>query len=123
MTPGGAAPLRLGVCGLGLAGAFMIRAAVVDPRIALVAGADPLPRPREAFARDFDARVYTDISELCADPDIEAVYIASPHQFHAEQAIHALAQGKHVLVEKPMALTPGRLRCGDRGGRSGRIST
>ena len=99
------APLKLGIAGLGLAGAFMIRAAVVDPRIALCAAADPLPRPREAFARDFGARVYEDFQALCEDPEIEAVYIASPHQFHAEQAIAAIAHGKHVLVEKPMALT------------------
>lgn len=98
-------PLKLGIAGLGLAGAFMIRAAVVDPRIALRAAADPLPRPREAFARDFDAPVYADFSELCEDPEIEAVYIASPHQFHAEQAVQAMAHGKHVLVEKPLALT------------------
>ena len=66
---------------------------------------DPLPRPREAFARDFGAKVYASFEPLCADPDIEAIYIASPHQFHARQAILALRHGKHVLVEKPMALT------------------
>ena len=42
-------PIRLGIAGLGLAGSFMIRAAVAHPRIALCAGMDPLSHPREAF--------------------------------------------------------------------------
>lgn len=98
-------PLRLGIAGLGLAGAMMIRAAVVHPRVRMVAGADPLPRPREAFTRDFGARTYADFEALCRDDDVEAIYIASPHEYHAEQAVTALAHGKHVLVEKPLALT------------------
>jgi phthalate 4,5-cis-dihydrodiol dehydrogenase len=99
------AAIRLGIAGLGVAGAFMIRAAVVHPRFVLAAGADPLPRPREAFARDFNAKTYVEFEELCQDRSIEAVYIASPHEFHAQQAISALKHGKHVVVEKPLALT------------------
>lgn len=83
----------------------MIRAAAIHPRIALTAAMDPLPGPREAFARDFGAKVYSDFKALCGDPTIEAIYIASPHRFHAPQAVMALEHGKHVLVEKPMALT------------------
>src|SRR4029077_3274255 len=41
----------------------------------------------------------------CKDASIEAIYIASPHRFHAAQAIEAMERGKHVLVEKPLALT------------------
>jgi phthalate 4,5-cis-dihydrodiol dehydrogenase len=99
--------IRLGIAGLGLAGAFMIRAAVVHPRIVLAAGADPLPRPRETLARDFNAKTYADFEELCRDPSVEVVYIASPHEYHAQQAIAALKHGKHVIVEKPLALTLG----------------
>jgi len=99
------APIRLGISGLGLAGSFMIRAAIQDPRIRLIAAADPLPRPREAFARDFEARAYDDFAALCRDPNIDAVYIASPHRLHAVQAVRALAHGKAVLVEKPLALS------------------
>jgi phthalate 4,5-cis-dihydrodiol dehydrogenase len=98
-------PLRLGIAGLGLAGAFMIRAAAVHPNIRLCAGMDPLPRPREAFAAQFGANVYADFVDLCKDSSVEAIYIASPHRFHADQAIEAMEHRKHVLVEKPLALT------------------
>src|ERR1041385_4242158 len=96
--------LRLGIAGLGLAGSFMIRAAAVHPRIQLCAGMDPLPRPRESFARQFGANVYAEFRDLCADDSVEAIYVASPHHFHARQAVEAMEHGKHVLVEKPLAL-------------------
>jgi len=94
-----------GIAGLGLAGSFMIRAAAVHPRFRLCAAMDPLPRPRQAFAQQFRARVYGEFADLCADPEVEAIYISSPHRFHASQTIAALEHGKHVLVEKPLALT------------------
>lgn len=98
-------PIRLGISGLGSAATLMLRAAVEDPRIVLAAAFDPLPHPRESFARDFGARGYEDFTDLCDDPTIEAIYIASPHEFHAAQTIQALERGKDVIVEKPLALT------------------
>src|SRR5262249_3755707 len=84
---------------------FMVRAAARHPRIALTAAVDPLPAPREAFARTFGARVFADFAELCRDPELEAIYLATPHRLHADQVVMALEHGKHVLVEKPLALT------------------
>jgi phthalate 4,5-cis-dihydrodiol dehydrogenase len=84
---------------------MMVRAAARHPGVRLAACADPRPEPREAFARDFNARAYADYAAMLADPEIEAVYIATPHQFHAAQAAMAAAHGKHVIVEKPLALT------------------
>ncbi|GAA3629241.1 Gfo/Idh/MocA family oxidoreductase [Microbacterium awajiense] len=64
-----------------------------------------------AFAEEFGvARVHTSYDDLVADPDIDIVYIATPHPFHAEQAILALRHGKHVLVEKPFTLTGAQAR-------------
>lgn len=48
---------------------------------------------------------YGSYDELCADSAVDVVYISSTHPFHAEQAIACLEAGKHVLVEKPAALT------------------
>jgi len=49
-------------------------------------------------------KVYTDLAALAADPDIDAVYVASPNLCHKEQAKMMLAAGKHVLCEKPVVL-------------------
>lgn len=51
------------------------------------------------------ANVYTDVDELLAQKDIEAVYIATPVFCHKEQAFKAADAGKHILLEKPMGLT------------------
>ncbi|MDB5649806.1 MAG: 4,5-dihydroxyphthalate dehydrogenase [Hyphomicrobiales bacterium] len=97
--------VRLGIAGLGRAFSFMIPTFRGDPRIEIVAGADPRAEARDRFAADFNARPYATVEELCADPNVDAIYIASPHQFHAPQVAIAAAHGKHALVEKPMALS------------------
>src|SRR5579871_265644 len=97
-------PLNLGVIGLSRAFTIMLPTFVADSRIALVAASDPRSEARERFAKDFSARVYADAEALCADPDVQAVYIASPHQFHVAHVKCAAKHGKHILVEKPMAL-------------------
>lgn len=61
-------------------------------------------RGNEFAARHGIANVYTDIEEFFSS-DIDAVYIASPNFLHAPQAISAMKHGKHVLVEKPAALS------------------
>jgi predicted dehydrogenase len=55
-------------------------------------------------ARHGAARSYADWRALVADPETDAVYVATPVRLHAEQTIAALEAGKHVLVEKPMAM-------------------
>jgi predicted dehydrogenase len=69
-------------------------------------------RSRADLAAEFAAqngatRWYADWRELLGDPEIDAVYIATPVRLHAEQAVAAAEAGKHVLCEKPMALDPG----------------
>ena len=59
-----------------------------------------------AFAEKFDVpNVHASYEALVADPEVDAIYIATPHPFHAAQALLALEAGKHVLVEKPFTLT------------------
>ena len=98
-------PIRLGVIGLGRAFVLMVPTFRMDERINLVAAHDPRPEALEAFEQDFAGRAHSSASELFADPDVEAIYIASPHQFHCEHALEAARNGKHVLVEKPMAVS------------------
>ncbi|HEX8282795.1 MAG TPA: Gfo/Idh/MocA family oxidoreductase [Pyrinomonadaceae bacterium] len=60
----------------------------------------------ETFAREFGARRWhADWRDLVNDPLVEAVYVATPVHLHAEQAVAAAEAGKHVLCEKPMALS------------------
>lgn len=97
--------IRLGVAGLGRAFSLMLPTYLADARIELVAACDPRPTARTQFAKDFSANVYETIEQLAADPAVDAIYVASPHQFHAEHTRVAAHHGKHVLVEKPMALS------------------
>ena len=58
-----------------------------------------------AFGSEFGAtRWYGDYGELLADPEVAAVYVATPHPWHAEWVIRAAEAGKHILCEKPLAL-------------------
>jgi predicted dehydrogenase len=100
-----AAGLRWGILGPGgIARAFTsdLRTAGLD--VAAV-GSRRLTSA-EAFAADFDIpRAHGSYEELVADPDVDIVYIATPHPMHAANALLALEAGKHVLVEKPFTLT------------------
>ena len=97
--------LRIGVAGLGRAFTIMLPTFVGDARAQLVAAADPRADARERFASEFGGKGYSSVEDMCGDPDVEIVYVATPHQHHAENACTAAKRGKHVLVEKPMALS------------------
>jgi len=58
----------------------------------------------EAFAQQYGARAHPTYQALVEDPDVDVVYIASPHAMHLEHARLAFAAGKHVLCEKPLTL-------------------
>jgi phthalate 4,5-cis-dihydrodiol dehydrogenase len=97
-------PLKLGVLGLGRAFTLMLPTFEGDNRIRLVAAFDPRQSAREAFALQFGA-AHSSAKAVCEDINVEWVYVATPHQFHAEHVALAARHGKHVLVEKPMAIT------------------
>jgi len=97
--------LRLGAVGLGRAFSLMLPTFLRHPLVEMVAGADPRADAQAQFTRDFSRRAYDTIEELCADLDVEAVYISTPHELHAEQVKYAATKGKHILCEKPMALS------------------
>ena len=97
--------VNIGVIGLGRAFTLMLPTFLYDSRVKLVAATDPIDVTRAQFEKDFAAPAYESIDALCANPLVEVVYIASPHQFHADHVCLAALHGKHVLVEKPMALT------------------
>jgi phthalate 4,5-cis-dihydrodiol dehydrogenase len=97
--------LRIGVLGLGRAFAAMAPSFRTHPHVRIAAAYDPQEEPRGFCAKEFGARQETTPNAIFSASDLDAVYIASPHQFHKEQVLAALSAGKHVLVEKPLALT------------------
>jgi phthalate 4,5-cis-dihydrodiol dehydrogenase len=97
--------VRVGVIGLGRAFTLMLETFRLDPRVQLVAATDPLEAATAAFAKECAAPTYASAELLCQNANVELVYIASPHQFHAEHVAMAARHGKHVLLEKPMAIS------------------
>jgi phthalate 4,5-cis-dihydrodiol dehydrogenase len=99
-------PLKMGVVGFGVGASAVLPTMIAIPEIELVAGADHDPALRAAFRTRYpQTRVYDDLVALCDDPDVEAIWISTPNRYHCEHAIEALRRGKHVAVEKPMAVT------------------
>lgn len=98
-------PVRLGVVGLGRAFMLMLPTFRNDDRVRLVAAAAPRAESRDAFVAEFGGRGYATIEELAADPEVDAVYIATPHQMHGDHVAAVAAGGKHILVDKPLAVT------------------
>lgn len=96
--------LKFGVVGIGNAGGGVLSLMKAMPQIDVVAVADLRPHAREAFEREFGGRAYDSMEKLCNDPDVEAIWVATPNPFHSPHTIMAAQHGKHVVVEKPMAL-------------------
>lgn len=67
---------------------------------------DIVPEKAEAAAAQYGIpEIYTDYREMLKNPDIDVIHICTPHYLHAGMAVDALEAGKHVLCEKPMALS------------------
>lgn len=99
--------ISLGLIGAGRIGTFHAETIVYRiPNATLVNIADPADGAAENLAARLGVeKSTTDISSIINDPDVQAVIIATPARFHADLVVQACAAGKHVFVEKPMALT------------------
>ncbi|HEY0238394.1 MAG TPA: Gfo/Idh/MocA family oxidoreductase [Friedmanniella sp.] len=97
--------LRWGVIGTGIAGPFVHALhAHTGQRAVAVAARDAAKT--EAFARTHDiGTVHPGPTALIEDPEVDVVYISTPHPLHHAQALEAIAAGKHVLIEKPIAMS------------------
>jgi 1,5-anhydro-D-fructose reductase (1,5-anhydro-D-mannitol-forming) len=95
----------------GLIGTGAHAAQKIAPALKTVAGVNlhgavgSTPEKSRAFAAETGCIAYPSLDALLADPAIEAVFIATPNDRHREETEKAAAAGKHVLVEKPMALS------------------
>ena len=96
--------LGLAMIGIGVGGTEMLPAMESMPELRLVAGCDVNEETLGQFIARYNAKGYGDYDEMLADPEVEAVWVSTPNRFHAEHSIRAMEAGKHVVVEKPMAL-------------------
>ena len=101
-------PIRIGVIGVSNRGGYFVKAFHREVAGAtVVAGMDVrdehLDRFREVVGPE--ALVTKDYRELANHPGVDAVVVASPDEFHEEQGLAVLEAGKHLLLEKPMAIT------------------
>jgi predicted dehydrogenase len=103
-------PLRIGILGYGSMAGFHENLIARVRGIELVAVADPTPARRKAAADKGIARVYGSEAELLADREVEAVVVATPSNLHARNVIACARAGKHVMTEKPMALSAAEAR-------------
>ena len=99
--------LRIAIVGLGCAGTRQVEAIrELGDRLTVAALMDTDTDHLAERAQTFGiAKTTTDYAAVLADPAIDAVSICTPHGLHCPMALDAAAAGKHILVEKPMALT------------------
>ncbi|MBW8806105.1 MAG: dehydrogenase [Catenulispora sp. 13_1_20CM_3_70_7] len=97
--------IGLGVIGCGGFGLFALQNFVQVPGVKLMAMAGTAREQALTAAKRFGLPDVGEVDDLLADPDVDLVYIATPPFLHHPQAMAALTAGKHVIVEKPMALT------------------
>jgi len=96
--------MRIGIIGCGMIAGIHAQAIASLEEAELAGAADHNPARAAEFCAKHGGKAYADSEELLCDPTVDAVSICTPSGFHAEGAIAALEHGKHVILEKPMAL-------------------
>jgi predicted dehydrogenase len=97
--------LRVGILGAGFFGAYHARAVAAVEGARLVAACAEQLSLAEAFTREHGGKPYGEWRAMLDDNSVDAVAITAPHHLHCRLAVAALEAGKHVLLEKPMALS------------------
>ncbi len=97
--------MKVGVAGLGLGAIQVIHAMENAPFLKIAAAADVRPQALEAFRQRYGGRTYDSVAGLAKDPEVEVIWVSTPNRYHAEHTIVAAEQGKHIVVEKPMAIS------------------
>ena len=97
--------LRVGVAGLGSAAAQILPAFANVEGVRLGAGADIRAEARDNFKKRFDLPAFDTVEAMCRSSEIDAVWIATPNVVHCEHTVAAADNGKHVICEKPTAVS------------------
>jgi predicted dehydrogenase len=103
--------LRVGLVGCGNHGGALAQAVVRSDNLRLLACADPVAAASRRFAALADGvSTHESLADLLVAADVDAVLIATPHDVLAPLALSAIRAGKHLLIEKPMAMDEGQAR-------------
>jgi UDP-N-acetylglucosamine 3-dehydrogenase len=105
MTDGAAAPLRIGLAGLGAMGRNHLRVLASRPDVRLVAVADPVGDALAGAAAQSGAQPFAEPGAMVAEAELDGLVIAAPTTAHVPLALAAIERGIAVLVEKPLAAT------------------
>ena len=97
--------IKFGLIGCGSFGRFCLRALSALQEIRVLAVADTDGILASKTAQEFGVRSYDDPNQLISNPDIEMIHMVTPPDTHYELSIAALRNGKHVICEKPLALS------------------
>lgn len=105
-------PVRIAIIGAGAVSDYHhVPGIRLDPRAELAGVCDADPRLLEQRRADWGcSRLTSDFEELCADPEVDAVIIATPNFTHHAIATTAARHGKHVMCEKPLGLNSAEVR-------------
>ena len=103
--------VRVGLIGTGTVAQMMHLPILSDLHdlYRITAVSDVSPSVLSAIAEKYQAKAYASPFDLCRADDVDAVFVLSPDQYHAEYAKAAIEAGKHVFVEKPVCLCPQEL--------------
>lgn len=99
------APTGFGLLGTGLIAPFHARAINAAPCARLVAAADTDAARLAKFTGEFQCRGYGSLEQMLDDPEIQVINILTPNHLHTESVLKAARAGKHILVEKPPAMS------------------
>jgi phthalate 4,5-cis-dihydrodiol dehydrogenase len=97
--------LKIGLAGFGSVTRQLIPAIATMPVAKLTAVAAPRQESRDQAAEKYGVETYASVEAMCESGNVDAVWVCTPNSMHAEHAITAAEHGKHVINEKPMAVT------------------
>lgn len=99
------AELRVGIVGLGAASRQVVPGFGQAEGVRFTAACDIRPEAVQQFTEHFGVEGFTSVEEMCQHAEMDVLYVATPNALHAPHTIVAAEHGKHVICEKPMAIT------------------
>ena len=97
--------LRIGLAGIGSVSRQVLPELETAANVKLTAVADIRQEALDRCRERYGCETYTSVEAMCQSPNVDAIWICTPNMYHAEHTIIAAEHGKHVICEKPMAVT------------------